>query len=156
MQEYRLGTPVIELMGKYGFKTKKSIIDKVKKYYPNEYQQIIQEAHANRKGYTYSLEKITSPFDAYLIGLLLTDGYLLSDRDGIGLDLTDKDAIEFIANTIGINYKTYNDNEHKTKYRITLSIPGITKQVDLELYLIKPTSYLPRSYWMKNGNIYLI
>lgn len=94
-------------MVRYGYKTKKSIADKVKKYYPEEYQKIIAEARDGRRGYTFSLERITSPFDAYLIGLLLTDGYLLSDRDGIGLDMVDEDAIAFIANGIGTNYKIY-------------------------------------------------
>ena len=31
VEEYKQGTPVIELMNKYGYKTKKSITDKVKK-----------------------------------------------------------------------------------------------------------------------------
>lgn len=130
VEEYKKGTPVVELMNKYGFKTKKSITDKVKKYYPNNYNEIIACAKDNRRGYTYSLEKITSPFDAYLIGLMLTDGYVLSDRDGLGLDLTDKDCIEFIAQTIGLHYKEYSDNIHKTKYRILITVPGIVKQVE--------------------------
>ena len=41
VEEYKNGTPVIELMAKYGYKTKKSITDKIKKYYPNEYDKII-------------------------------------------------------------------------------------------------------------------
>jgi len=41
IEEYKNGTPVNELMAKYGYKTKKSITDKVKKYYPNEYDKII-------------------------------------------------------------------------------------------------------------------
>lgn len=129
VEEYKNGTPVIELMNKYGFKTKKSITDKVKKYYPDEYEMIVTSARDNRRGYTYSLEKITSPFDAYLIGLLLTDGYVLSDRDGLGLDLTDEDCIQFVAQTIGTKYKAYSDNVHKTKYRVLITIPGITEQV---------------------------
>ena len=36
VQEYIEGAPVVELMAKYGYKTKKSIGDKVKKYYPDE------------------------------------------------------------------------------------------------------------------------
>lgn len=129
VEEYKQGTPVIELMNKYGYKTKKSITDKVKKYYPNDYKSIVQTAQDNRRGYTYSLEQITSPFDAYLIGLLLTDGYVLSDRDGVGIDLTDEDAIKFIADTIGTTYKSYDDGIHKTKYRVLITVPGITKQV---------------------------
>lgn len=129
VQEYIDGAPVIELMAKYGYKTKKSISDKVKKYYPNEYKEIVTKARDNRRGYSYSLDKITSPFDAYLIGLLLTDGYVLSDRDGVALDMTDEDAIKFVAETIGTTYKSYSDGIHKTKYRILITIPGITNQV---------------------------
>lgn len=129
VQEYINGTPVVELMAKYGYKTKKSISDKVKKYYPDEYKNIIKQAQNSRRGYMYSLEKITSPFDAYLVGLLLTDGYVLSDRDGVALDMTDEDAIKFVADTIGTTYKSYSDGIHKTKYRVTINIPGITEQV---------------------------
>ena len=130
VEEYRKGTPVIELMSKYGFKTKKSITDKIKKYYPNEYKLIVKEAQNNRRGYTYSLEKITSPFDAYLVGLLLTDGYVLSDRDGIALDMTDEDVINFIAETIGTSYKSYHNDNHKIRYRVIITRPGITKEVE--------------------------
>jgi hypothetical protein len=130
VQEYLNGTPVVEIMSKYGYKTKKSITDKVKKYYPNEYESIVKQARDNRRGYTYSLKEITSPFDAYLIGLLLTDGYVLSDRDGIALDMTDEDVIKFVADTIGTNYKSYSDGIHKTKYRVLITIPGITKEVE--------------------------
>jgi len=56
VQEYIEGAPVVELMSKYGYKTKKSITDKVKKYYPNEYNKIIKQAQDNRRGYIYSLE----------------------------------------------------------------------------------------------------
>lgn len=121
VEEYRNGAPVSELMSRYGYKTKKSITDKVKKYYPNEYQNIIQQAQDNRRGYTYSLSEIKSPFDAYLIGLMLTDGYLLSDRDGIGLDMVDEDAIAFIAKGIGTTYKAYSQTGKQTRenlYRI--------------------------------------
>lgn len=44
IEEYKQGTSVIELMNKYGYKTKKSITDKVKKYYPENYEEIIKEA----------------------------------------------------------------------------------------------------------------
>ena len=129
VEEYKQGTPVIELMNKYGYKTKKSITDKVKKYYPENYEEIIKEAQNSRRGYVYSLEKLTSPFDAYFVGLLLTDGYVLSDRDGLGLDMTDEDVIRFVAKTIGTDYKSYNDGIHKTRYRVLITIPGISKQV---------------------------
>ena len=130
VEEYKQGTPVIELMAKYGFKTKKSITDKVKKYYGENYKEIIKQAQDNRKGYTYSLKEITSPFDAYLIGLIMTDGYVLSDRDGLGLDMTDEDVIKFVASTIGTNYKTYIEEGRKNRYRVLINIQGISKEVE--------------------------
>lgn len=129
VEEYRQGTPVITLMAKYGYKTKKSITDKVKKYYPNEYQQIIKEAQDGRRGYVYSLKKLTSPFDAYLIGLLMTDGYVLSDRDGVGLDMTDEDVIKFVADTIGTTYNSYQSDPYKTRYRVRITYSGITEEI---------------------------
>lgn len=130
VEEYKQGTPVIELMAKYGFKTKKSITDKVKKYYGENYKEIIKQAQDNRKGYTYSLKEITSPFDAYLIGLIMTDGYVLSDRDGLGLDMTDEDVIKFVASTIGTNYKTYIEEGRKNRYRVLINVQGISKEVE--------------------------
>lgn len=128
VEEYKKGTPVIELMAKYGFKTKKSIIDKVKKYYPNDYKDLIVQAQDNRRGYSYSLKEITSPFDAYLVGLLLTDGYTLSDRDGVGLDMADEDVISFVAKTIGTKYKSYSNGEHKTLHRVIITRPGLKEE----------------------------
>ena len=130
VEEYKQGTPVIELMAKYGFKTKKSITDKVKKYYSDDYKEIIGQAKNNRKGYTYSLKEITSPFDAYLIGLIMTDGYVLSDRDGLGLDMTDEDVIKFVASTIGTNYKAYIEEGRKNRYRVLINVQGISKEVE--------------------------
>lgn len=130
VEEYRKGTPVVELMAKYGYKTKKSITDKVKKYYPDKYENIVKEAQSGRRGYTYSLSELTSPFDAYLVGLLLTDGYVLSDRDGLGLDMTDEDVIAFVANTIGTKYTSYDIENKKTHYRVLLTIPGISAEAE--------------------------
>lgn len=132
VEEYKKGTPVKELMAKYGYKTKKSITDKVKKYYPNDYSKIVAQAQDSRRGYAYSLKEITSPFDAYLVGLLLTDGYILTDRDGIGLDMTDEDVISFIAETVGTTYSVYTDDKenHKSRFRVVITRPGIKKEVE--------------------------
>ena len=48
VQEYLNGVPVKTLMVKYGYKTKKSIADKVKKY---ETSKAIEVARRNRKNY---------------------------------------------------------------------------------------------------------
>lgn len=155
VKEYINGTPVKELMNKYGYKTKKSITDKIKKYYPNTYNEKIKEAQDNRRGYTYSLEQITSPFDAYLVGLLLTDGYVLSDRDGVGIDMADEDVIKFVADTIGTTYKKYEDGVHKTRYRVLITIPGIKKQLERFGIVPKKSLIVPKPQLLEQEECYL-
>ena len=155
VEEYKKGTPVVELMAKYGYKTKKSIIDKVKKYYPNEYQDIVKTARDSRRGYVYSLEEIVSPFDAYLVGLLLTDGYVLSDRDGVGLDMTDEDVIAFVANTIGTKYSSYENENKKTRYRVLITLPGITDEVARFGILPRKSTIIPAPQLSEKEKLFL-
>lgn len=93
-------------MAKYDFASKKSITDKVKKYYPNEYKNIVKKAKENRKTYSYEMQIIDSEFDAYFLGLLLTDGYIVREREA-GIDLVDEDCIKFLSTIIGKEYHTY-------------------------------------------------
>jgi len=155
VEEYRKGTPVVELMAKYGYKTKKSITDKVKKYYPNEYENIVKEAQSGRRGYTYSLSELTSPFDAYLVGLLLTDGYVLSDRDGLGLDMTDEDVIAFVANTIGTKYTSYDIENKKTHYRVLITIPGISAEAERFGIVPRKSNIVPEPQLMEKERKFL-
>ena len=142
VQEYKEGASVQSLMAKYGYASKKSITDKVKKYFPQEYKEIIQQAQSNRKDFSYSISLIDNEFDAYFIGLLLTDGYIARDRE-VGLDLIDEDCIAFISKSIGKNdYAVYesvssfqNVNAQK-KYRILLSDRGLVQ--DLKRFGIVP------------------
>ena len=106
VEEYRQGSSVQSLMTKYGYASKKSIMDKIKKHYPNEYQNIIEEAKRNRKDFEYNLKIIKNHFDAYFIGLLMTDGYISRERE-VGIELTDEDCIQFLSKSIGKEYKTY-------------------------------------------------
>lgn len=156
VEAYKQGVSVKELMTRYGYKTKKSITDKVKKYYPNEYNQIITQARDNRRGYSYSFEHIQSPFDAYLIGLLLTDGYLLSDRDGVGLDMIDEDAIKFVADSIGTNYKAYEQNGNRqTKYRVLITQPGVKESIARYGIINHKTYTIPAPQLYEDELIYL-
>lgn len=122
VEEYLNGESVVILQQKYGYKTKKSILDKVKKHLgrslTEEEQRKIKE---NRKEYSVNLEKINSPFNAYFIGLLLTDGYVI-DNNQFGIDLTDEDAIQFISKITNKNYHTYSYKDgRKDRYRIIFS-----------------------------------
>ena len=140
VEEYRHGASVQSLMAKYNFASKKSITDKVKKYYPNNYQVIIEEARGNRKVYSYSLQTIQSNFDAYFIGLMLTDGYISRDTD-VGIDLIDEDCIAFIAQTIGKEYKKYkpsNGNIVSKEFRYRFIISDRALVQDLKRFGIVP------------------
>lgn len=119
VQEYISGVPVKTLMIKYGYKTKKSIADKVKKYQSID---AIETARNNRKNYQIKFDGISNLFNAYFLGLMLTDGYI-QDNNKFGIDLTDEDCIAFISNITGKKYKVYKSLEenHKTRYRVIFS-----------------------------------
>lgn len=119
VEEYILGAPVKVLMEKYGFKTKKSISDKVKKYYGAE---AIEQARKNRKSYTISFDGVTNCFNAYLLGLMLTDGYII-DENKFGIDLTDEDCIQFLSKITQKEYSVYDSSElgKKKRFRLVFS-----------------------------------
>lgn len=123
VQEYLNGESVINLQNKYGYKTKKSILDKVKKHLGRTLtEQERKELQEKRKGYSVDFFKINNPFNAYFIGLMLTDGYIC-DETKFGIDLTDEDAIAFISEITGQKYNTYisNNENKKNRYRIIFS-----------------------------------
>lgn len=111
VEEYIKGTPVNVLMQKYGYKTKKSIADKVKKYASKD---AITEARNNRKGYNITFDGVTNEFNAYFLGLMLTDGYIC-DKNRFGIDLTDEDCISFLSKVTGKSYQTYEPGTEKGK-----------------------------------------
>lgn len=114
---YRQGESVQKLQLQFGYKTKKSILDKVRKYCDNP-EEVIKEARENRKQYSINIEKIDSAFNAYFIGLMLTDGYIISENS-YGIQLTDEDAIKFISDVTGQKYHKYEQGDgHKPTYRI--------------------------------------
>ena len=141
IEEYRSGVSADDLAVKYGFKTRKSITDKIKKYFPDDYQKIIEENKNNKKGYCYKLEKINNEFDAYFIGLLLTDGYIVDGRNQLGIDLADEDCISFLSQVIGKSYNSYERNrshqlddkniqDKSTMYRLLLSDKDLIANVE--------------------------
>lgn len=128
-----MGTSLNILRAKYGFKTNKSITDKIKKYYSQEEaRKLIDNMRGIRKGYSYTMETISNQFDAYFLGLLLTDGYVTTREKDIGLDLTDEDAIKFISEIIGHGYKKYeypDENNRLPRYRIVISDKRLVENV---------------------------
>ena len=126
VQEYLSGAPVHVLQDKYGYKTKKSITDKVKKYLGKEAIQIARE---NRKDYDIEFNKINSSFNAYFLGLMLTDGYIINENS-LGIDLTDEDCIQFLSKVTGRGYKSYDDPDHnKTRHRLIFASKEVVQNL---------------------------
>ena len=134
VHDYISGMPIKQILTKYNFKTAKSITDKVKKYYPDTYKDIFQSVKDKHKSYSIDLSVIDSEFDAYFIGLLMTDGYVLTNGYGFGLDLTDEDCIKFISDITNKPYHTYRRDaqDHKDRYRVIYN--DIKTVKDLERY----------------------
>lgn len=118
VEEYLNGVPVNVLLARYGYKTKKSIFDKVAKYYTGNNDPSVIAKNA-RKPYALSLEKIDTRFNAYFVGLMLTDGYICSTNK-FGIDLTDEDCIAFLSESTGQKYATYPgpNSGNKERHRI--------------------------------------
>lgn len=131
VEEYKQGIPVEQLKEKYGYKTRKSITDKVKKYCSQEeFEQIKNNRNIIKKGYEYKLEKIQNEFDAYFIGLLLTDGYIIKDRNQVGIDLIDEDCISYLSKSIGKKYNKYKGRENEQeKFRLVLSDKDLIQNI---------------------------
>lgn len=106
IKDYQEGSLTLEeICAKYGYKTRKSVVDKVKKH--KQTVRSYDETREFRKTYLgFSLEKLDCDWKAYYIGLMLTDGWISKNR--INLSLTDKDAIEFLCDKINVKYNTIN------------------------------------------------
>ena len=117
---YNKGYTANEIAKVYGYKTRNSILQKLEKL--NVKRRVWNEVQSSIKPYSwFSMERIDCELKAYLLGLLLTDGYVNSNRGYFGIDLTDKDVIEFIANKINIKYSSVPERDKcKNKYRIII------------------------------------
>lgn len=129
VQEYIDGCSIEAIMKKYGFASKKSIYDKIKKHYPSSYKEIIQTGRRNRKKYSLNVEIINSNFIGYFIGLMITDGYIVNNK--VGISLCDEDCIKFIAEATNNDYHQYHyDDNKKIIYRIIFSDSLLAKQLE--------------------------
>ena len=85
----------------YGYKTHKSIADKLKA--GGVEIRTGQNLYTTMKKYSDDIfEKIDSEWKAYFLGLLLTDGWITGDKT-IGFSSTDKDVVEYLSELTGKN-----------------------------------------------------
>ncbi len=115
-------------MKKYNFKTRKSITDKVKKYGYTP-RNATESKMLNKKYADFSMEIIDNEFKAYLLGLLLSDGYVIKGYNRnkitrnyyVGLSMADLDVIEFISIFLDKKYNIINRGiPKKVIYRIVI------------------------------------
>lgn len=171
-------TPSIDIALKYGYKTPKSITDKVKKYFP----EIDVRKHSRERIKAYSLDfsTIDTQFKAYLLGLMYTDGYVAS-HNKYGIDLVDEDCIAYLAKETNHKYSTYGDQgavvsengkeyQRKDKHRIIfysednvnqLAELGVTRRksatlspIDISNFDIEIRRHIIRGVIDGDGSIY--
>lgn len=83
----------------YGYKTHKSITDKLKA--GGVEIRTGQNLHTTMKNYSDDIfEKIDSEWKAYFLGLLLTDGWITGDKI-VGYSSVDKDVVEYLSELTG-------------------------------------------------------
>lgn len=128
VEEYCNGVSAQVLMSKYNYKTKKSIYDKVRKHKGKDFD--FTQIAKQKKTYSFSLSSIDSYFNAYFIGLMLTDGYIVDERK-FGIELTDEDCIAFLATITGHKYNSYESSVegNKTRHRIIFSDKQVVEEL---------------------------
>ena len=96
--DYKKLMSSIDISKKYGFKTPKTVLDVLARYKIKR-----REAKIITYYNTNYFKKINSHDKAYILGLLLTDGYILKDYIGFGLQLQENDGyvLENIAQRLG-------------------------------------------------------
>lgn len=121
IQDYESGLcSMKQLMNKYGYKTKKSIQDKVRAY--GGTMRTPQEARRVHCTYDENMFKvIDSQWKGYFIGLLLTEGYTNSQRGYVGIDMVDKYTMQFLSKKTGKKMTLSRDGRNtnfQDRYRI--------------------------------------
>lgn len=126
-EKYESGYLIPDLMKMYGFKTKKSIYDIVRRRggETRTFQETLEVKNPARK---ISFEKIDEPFKAYFIGLMLTDGWVTGNN--IGLSMTDKDVIEFVCDRFGKEFSIIKKpGNRKLQYRFMFGFERVVNEL---------------------------
>jgi hypothetical protein len=118
---YNQGYSSAEIAEMYGYKTRNSILQKLQKF-SVERRDCNELRTLNKSYYGFTMENIDCNEKAYILGLLLTDGFINEQRGYVGLELADRDAIEFIARYVNTKYLTIEPagKAKLPKYRLIL------------------------------------
>jgi len=101
VKDYSSGITAQMVAEKYGFKTDKTVLDVLKKN--NVPRRLPQKQTFYLENF---FEKINFPSKAYILGLIMSDGYIVKDYRGFGIQLTKNDGyiLERIGNIIGTDH----------------------------------------------------
>lgn len=140
---YKEGSSTGEIAKLAGYKTAKSVGDKLKK--AGVSLRTSTESKTIAKGYNDNMfENLDCGWKAYYLGLLLTDGWIshrtLGSNDVLGFSSTDKDVVEYISECTGKSIQVVNRNpekeiykkicHQKTEYRIILNSSKIIQDLE--------------------------
>ncbi|GAB6099315.1 hypothetical protein JCM16358_11940 [Halanaerocella petrolearia] len=120
---YKRGKSLEEIRVKFGYKTGKSISDILNKHNVKR-RSYKKSCTLLTDYYSFDLTIIDSEEKAYLIGLMITDGYLIEKDKGIGLSLADEDCISFLADYIGMDYAEVKRKGENIKKKFRLHLYG--------------------------------
>ncbi len=116
---YQAGHTGSELAKMFGFKTSKSIYDRLKK--AGIKLRSSKETKQLQKTYNPSFMNVVDrEWKGYFLGLMLTDGWVSSSSNAVALDLVDEDAIQYLSIMIGKDYKTYKHEGGANSHRIVM------------------------------------
>lgn len=128
VERYLKGEKSVDLIKEYGYKTTKSLEDKVKKY---GYKMRTRSESENlmKPHRKFSVESVDSPFKAYFLGLMVTDGWI-DKRGTIYLSMADKDVIKFVSSVIKKDYIVILEDGKLPQYRISFNHPQLLKELN--------------------------
>ncbi len=113
IKDYNNNLSSYKICKKYNFKTSKTVLDVLKKY------NIERRSGAPITNYNVNyFKKIDSHDKAYILGLLLADGYVIREYKGIGIQLVEGDGylLKRIASRLGESASVIHINcENKRK-----------------------------------------
>lgn len=120
--KYREGASSYQLMREYGFQTGKSVTDILKKNGIDPWSVYTSRVVENTPHVNFSMQSVDTPFKAYFLGLMATDGWVSEQRKSVSLSLVDEDCISFVSQQIPCSYSSHSAKKdtHKKFYKIFL------------------------------------
>ena len=130
IKAYKTGKPASEILHTLPFKTTKTIYDVLRR---NNIDIRDQTDYKYERDSTY-FSKINTSNKAYILGLMITDGWLIKDRDAVGFSSTDRVLTEFLCTELKIDFShIVKTNQHKDNHQTGYQIQVYDKMIKSDL-----------------------